>query len=279
MKNNVNAMDDNNEESSKFEDAAPSKDDSISPISMNQLQTISLQQRPSLLYPLLPVGSIIMIYGPPGCSKTLLASAMALAVASGSSLLKWHAPCCKSVMYVDGEMPLSLMRERLNMLAEGMGISRHIPLGILSRDILGERMPDLSTVEGQRALEIHISDIDLVIIDNIATLCGGSDQSAQSWLPVQNWAIQQRSRGKVIIFLHHPNKTGGQRGTCRRVDILDVVIRLERPRDYRSEDGARAILSYDKARHLYGDMVKPIEIQLVTRANGKVEWIFTDLEY
>ena len=49
-------------------------------------------------------------------------------------------------------------------------------------------------------------------------------------------------------MLHHTNKSGGQRGTSAREDNIDVSITLKRPFDYTAEDGARFLVSFQKAR-------------------------------
>ena len=62
-----------------------------------------------------------MLYAPRGVGKTLLALSMGLAVASGSPFLRWHAPRQRRVLYVDGEMPLVSLQERLRAISTGLG--------------------------------------------------------------------------------------------------------------------------------------------------------------
>jgi hypothetical protein len=46
--------------------------------------------------------------------------------------------------------------------------------------------PDLGTEAGQRALDPLLDGVDLLIIDNISTLCRtGSDNDAGSWTSMQ----------------------------------------------------------------------------------------------
>ena len=54
-----------------------------------------------------------MLYAPRGVGKTNLALSMAYAVASGGPVLKWTAPTAKRVLYIDGEMPIDTLQERL----------------------------------------------------------------------------------------------------------------------------------------------------------------------
>ena len=53
--------------------------------------------------------------------KTLFAMGLAYAVACGSSFIKWSAPEPKSVLFIDGEMPLSLMQERMQEIVKSFG--------------------------------------------------------------------------------------------------------------------------------------------------------------
>ena len=60
-------------------------------------------------------------------------------------------------------------------------------------------------------------------------------------------------------MIHHQGKTGDQRGTSAKEDILDTVIRLDRPKDYRSEQGARFEVHLTKAR---GISARPEQAEL-----------------
>jgi putative DNA primase/helicase len=78
-------------------------------------------------------------------------------------------------------------------------------------------------------------------------------------------------------MVHHQGKGGDQRGTSAKEDILDTVIRLDRPGDYRSEQGARFEVHLTKARGIYGVDAKPFEAQLF--ANGQtLTWAAREIE-
>jgi RecA-family ATPase len=93
--------------------------------------------RGMLLNPVLPERSLAMLYAPRGVGKTLLSLSIGLAVASGSPILRWHAPRQRRVLYVDSEMPLVSLQERLRAIATGFDVV--IPndgFRILAADIL-----------------------------------------------------------------------------------------------------------------------------------------------
>ena len=62
-----------------------------------------------------------MLYAPRGVGKTSWLFRSGLAVASGSPFLRWHAPRQRRVLYVDGEMPLVSLQERLRAISTGLG--------------------------------------------------------------------------------------------------------------------------------------------------------------
>lgn|SRR5215469_3119541 len=48
-------------------------------------------------------------------------------------------------------------------------------------------------------------------------------------------------------------KSGGQRGTSRREDLLDTAIVLEHPSDYAASEGLRCVVRYEKNRGFDGE--------------------------
>jgi hypothetical protein len=106
------------------------------------------------------------------------------------------------------------------------------------------RCPDLSTLEGQAWIDQQVGDTEVLFADNISTLVrSGKENEAESWLPVQNWALRHRRSGRAVAMLHHAGKGGAQRGTSRREDVLDTVISVRQREDYsprtQEEEGHR----------------------------------------
>lgn len=81
-----------------------------------------------------------------------------------------------------------------------------------------------------------------------------------------------RALGRSVIFIHHAGKGGQQRGTSKREDLLDTVIALKRPANYRAEEGARFEVHFDKARALLGHDVAAMEVALQATPDGKQFW-------
>ncbi len=140
-------------------------------------------------------------------------------------------------------------------------------------------MPDLSTPEGQRLLEPHLEGIHLVVVDNLSALCRyGSENEGEDWLPVQDWALRLRRHGISVLFDHHEGKNGSQRGTSKREDLLDTVIKLKSPSDYNPSEGLRCEVHFQKTRAMLGDAAKPFEVRMETGPDGRAVWTWRDLE-
>jgi putative DNA primase/helicase len=236
-----------------------------------------LPPREMLLDPILPERSLAMLYAPRGVGKTLLSLSIGLAVASGSPLLRWRAPRRRRVLYVDGEMPLVSLQERLRAISIGFAVA--VPndgFRVLAADNT-ENGLSVGSEEGQRAIDPLLSGVDLVILDNLSTLCtNGSESASDAWVPMQNWLLKLRRRGIAVLLVHHAGTNGRQRGTSRREDALDTVIGLRRPEDYLPEQGARFEVHFEKLRHrIEGDGAISFEANLesfVTDQGEGVRW-------
>lgn len=245
-------------------------------LNIEELMNRDYPPREMLLAPVLAMQSLSMVFAARGVGKTHFALACAYAVASGGSVFgRWSAPRPARVLYIDGEMPAVTLQERL------ISISRGAPSDIADPDLLriftpdeqDDPMPNLGTREGQMAVEPFLEGVSLVIVDNIATLARtGKANDEDSWMPVQEWLLALRRRGIAVLLVHHAGKNGSQRGTGAKEDILDTVIELKRPSDYKAEEGARFEVHFSKARGLYGEDVEPFEAVLTMNEDGQYTW-------
>ena len=239
-------------------------------INMADFLSMELPERGFLLHPVIPTQGIVILYAPRGIGKTFAALSMSLAVAGGLSLYNWRASKGNKVLYVDGEMPAIAMQERLNALACGMAAPELAMqnLSILTPDMQARSMPDLSTTDGQRSLEPFLDGVNLLVLDNIATLCRtGKENESQSWQSMQSWLLDLRRRGMAVLLVHHAGKSGDQRGTSAREDIMDTVISLRRPKIYSMAEGARFQVHLTKARGITGKDASPFEVHLQAKDN------------
>nr|CRY95410.1 hypothetical protein [uncultured prokaryote] len=238
--------------------------------------------RSMLLSPVMAIQSLSMIFAMRGVGKTFFALSCAYAVASGGGVFsRWFAPYPAKVLYIDGEMPAVTLQERLKSIALSSEADITDPdnLRILTPDEQDGPMPNLGTKEGQAAVEPFLDGVALVVVDNIATLARtGKANDEDSWIPVQEWLLTLRRRGISVLLVHHAGKNGSQRGTGAKEDILDTVIELKRPSDYRTEQGARFEVHFTKARGMYGSDTEPFEAMLTIDDQGQCSWTTRKVE-
>jgi AAA domain len=238
-------------------------------------------RRVEILEPWLPEKGMAMIFAPRSIGKTLLALSIAYAVASGSKLLGWQSDKPRKVLYIDGELPASALQTRLAAIVGGFENEPPAPdyFRLLSADLIEDGLPDLATQRGQRVLDAHIGDVELIVLDNISTLCrSGKENEAEGWAVVQSWAPAHRRSGRSTLFVHHAGKGGLQRGTSKREDVLDTVIALRQPQDYRRDQGARFELHFEKSRGFHGPDAESFEARYDLH-DGAALWTRTAILY
>lgn len=250
-------------------------------VNLMEFVTRDIPPRERILAPWLLTQSLNMIYAWRGIGKTHVALGIAYATASGGSFLKWKAIKPRRVLYIDGEMPAASMQDRL----KGLVASNDVDFDpdyfkLITPDLQTGAMPDLATADGQDAIDAIMGETELIVIDNLSCLArsGGRENDAESWLPIQPWALRQRQQGRSVLFLHHSGKGGAQRGTSKREDILDTVLTLKRPAEYNPADGAVFEVHFEKTRDMHGDDAEPFEARLQTDALGQSAWTYSTVE-
>jgi putative DNA primase/helicase len=242
-------------------------------LKMGDLIDRTFPPRECFLKPILATGSLAMLHAQRGAGKTRFALSMAYAVASRQGFLRW--PCERSgrVLYVDGELPATLLQERAKVLGP------ETPnLLLLSRDVLMRdarlTIPDLAQPEGRKFLDeiIDREKIDLIFLDSLSTLIrSGIENDAESWTPVQDWLLQHRFNGRTVVLIHHEGRSNRPRGTSKREDVLDTIMGLKLKDETSGNDAATFELHFNKSREFYGIDAAPLLVQLSTKS-GCAEW-------
>ena len=247
-------------------------------LSLHDFLQMELPERGFLLFPIIPEQGLVLLYAPRGIGKTLLASAIALAISSGTNLFHWTCPQARAVLYIDGEMPAAALQERLAALALGAGIdSSGSQFKLVTPDQQEKPLPNLAQSGGQHLFEPFLQDVSMVVIDNLACLCSaGRENETESWQPVQRWLLDLRRRGISALVVHHAGKNGDQRGTSAREDVMDTVVALKRPEAYTPQEGARFEVHITKARGMAGEEVAPFEVQLRQEGSAFL-WSYTKI--
>jgi putative DNA primase/helicase len=241
---------------------------------------MDIKPREMVLGPILPVQGLVMLHAKRGVGKTHLALGIAVAVASGKPFLRWETQKPRKALFVDGELPASVLQQWIaEACAAGGADEVGDNLTLITPDLQEFGIPDLATLEGQSALLEHVQSADLVILDNLSALVrAGNENEAESWLPLQAWALDLRRQGKSVLFVHHSGRSGNPRGTSKREDLLDTVIALRHPVSYRASEGLRAELHFEKTRHFHGKGAEPFEVELRADTDGVCQWLTRDLE-
>jgi hypothetical protein len=249
-------------------------------ISAVEFMDIAFPPREYIIEPWLETGSLAMLFSKRGIGKTRFMMSVAYAIGRGERFLDWNIAKARRVLYVDGELPGTLMQQRLKV----HGISEQI--SILSRDVLLRshrvNIPDLATPEGREFLDREITDkqAEVVILDSLSTLIkSGVENDAESWSPVQEWLLDLRLRGVTVIFIHHEGKAQTQRGTSKREDPLDTIVRLKETKsagESEANDTCEFELHFVKYREFTGAARAPRLVRLSTKS-GQAEWSYEAL--
>jgi putative DNA primase/helicase len=260
-------------------DWKPTERPRLQPLSLTEFLAQPIKSREMLLDPIIPEKGLAMVYGTRGTGKTMVALGLAYALATGTRFLKWSAPKPRRVLLIDGEMPAAALQERLSWIALGVGGDPKDDLKILVGDLIEEGgIGNIGSEKVQAELEPHLEGVDLLILDNLSTLTAViRDNDAESWGPIQEYLLRLRRRNISVLIVHHAGKGGQQRGTSRREDVLDTVIKLARPSDYEPTEGARFEVHFEKGRGMVGEQLKPFEAKFEVRAD-KAIWTTREIE-
>ncbi len=256
-------------------------------IDAQQWLTLELPPQRYLVSPIIAEKSLTMLYAERGIGKTFVALNMAMALANGCSVFgsKWKVNAPTKVLYIDGEMPAQAFQQRIRGLAlnhqKTHENSYFSNLVTYSADVQNSPLANIATPEGQAKVDTLLKragNVQVLILDNLSCLArGGDDNEGESWLPIQEWLIRLRSSGLAVLILHHSNKSGGQRGTSRREDVLDTVITLKRPADYMTDQGARFQIHFEKTRGFHGEDALGFEVWL-KNSEKRYHWAVTNYQ-
>ena len=246
-------------------------------LDLAELFALDIKPRGMVLEPIIPEKGLVMLYATRGTGKTHVALGIAYAVATGSAFLKWRARRARRVLVIDGEMPASELRERLQWINGGATPTPRT-LKILPIDLVERGIRTLACPEVQAELDPWLAGVELLVLDNLSSLTAAlRENDSDSWSPIQDWLLRLRRRGISVLIVHHAGKTGGQRGTSRREDVLDTSISLRHPSDYAPEQGARFDVHIDKGRGIHGEQAKPFEAWLEV-VNNTAVWTMKEIE-
>jgi putative DNA primase/helicase len=242
-------------------------------VTSNQLHALHLVPRRKLLGDWFAEGDLGILFAFRGVGKTWFALGIATALSTGGRLGEWQAHEAVRVLYIDGEMPADLMRDRCYGLQ-----SNNDHLEFLNHEILFDRtgkVLNITNPEVQQAITQHCvaSGIKVLILDNLSTLARGmKENEADSWELVNNWLLDLRRRKVAVVIVHHAGRSGEMRGTTRREDNVFWIIALDDARKNADDKrGARFVSHFTKPSRNTQEEVPAYEWHFVTdKASGLV---------
>ena len=254
----------------------------FTPIDFPEFCKMKIEPRAMLMKPILREKGALMIFSYRGVGKTHVGAGIAYAAASGTKFLKWEAPKPYRVLLIDGEMPAADLQERYKAIVAGQSV---VPapgmFQILAADQMDFGIGNLADPKIQKEISQLVGALktSLLILDNLSSLAAViRDSDQESWNTIQAWILELRRCGVAVIILHHAGKSGEQRGTSRREDVLDTSVKLCHPVDYLPSEGARFEVHIEKGRGLHGDDAKPFEARLSNDGRGAYVWTVKELD-
>jgi putative DNA primase/helicase len=241
-------------------------------VTSHELRDLKLTPRRKLLDDWMAEGDCGFIFAPRGVGKTWIALAIAQALSTGGKLGEWQAHAAVKVLYVDGEMPPDLMRDRCDGLQASTA-----NLEFLNHEILFDRTGktlNITNREVQQAITQRCiaSGVKVLILDNLSTLASGmKENDADAWELVNNWLLDLRRRKIAVVIIHHAGRGGQMRGTSRREDNVFWIIALDdMKKNAEDKRGARFVSRFDKPSRNTQNEVPPYEWHFVTETSGEV---------
>lgn len=236
----------------------------------DELPTVSDED--FILAPILPAGSIVLLYAPAGVGKTFFALLLSCAIAGGIAILdgRFRAPRKQRVLYVCSEMAASVAR-RITEIMESLGLSKdERDLNVWPSPDCQEPTINLESPEAWSRLAPYIDQCDFLVLDHLTGLTGGrNDQS--SWSKLWPHLKKIRAQGKTILIVHHSGKNGEMRGVSNIRDDVDSVIAMAA--DDHFTNCAR--LTWEKHRDdiNHGEALQPFDVLWSKcRKTGKMRW-------
>jgi putative DNA primase/helicase len=102
-----------------------------------------------------------------------------------------------------------------------------------------------------------------LILDNLSALMPGCDESSGlEWDEISQWLLALRRIGITTLIVHHAGKNNQQRGTSKREDALDLILKLTKS-EKRKVSAFR--VDFEKARSLPESLKGPFAIEMQDR--------------
>ena len=260
-------------------------------ISLKELTIMDIPPRKAIIDPLIMEGSSMEINGGTGIGKTWFTLEMLCSICTGEKFLgKYEVANPRPVYYIDGEMPLESIRDRMNMIMaryiykyKVSEIPFHISNPLLFKNNFIPKINDTKITQPMFKDEVkRFSDIYqkplFICFDNLSCLTDYKENDNDDWTSMLDMYTELKHEGHSICHVHHVGKGGHQRGASRKHDALDTVIHLKRPEEYDASEGAVFNVKFDKHRHFAGEYARSFKCSIKVDDNNKVSWDISDFK-
>jgi len=216
-----------------------------------------------LLKDLILAAYVTLLYGDGGVAKSLLALALAVAVAGGSG--KWlgrEVESC-SVLYVDFELDAEEQARRVHQLCRGQGLGRP-PDELLYMSALGHPAGEAFA----SALEACIEhSIGLMVVDSLGPALQGDAEAARDVIGFFQKSIEPfRAEGIAILIIDHQSRlqqgqsyqSKGAFGSVFKTNLARSVIQAQA-----TERGEGTLtVRLRQKKHNFGPLAEPFGVKL-----------------
>lgn len=194
--------------------------------SVSEFLKLKYDEQIVYLDPLVRSESIVLITGSGGVGKTMFVLGFCKSLVSGEKFGDWEIKNTTKVLYIDGELPISVFSKRV--MDFGIGDDLIIMSSSVDRDTTFSLNDEYYRNEIKKYLiENHIK---VCVFDNLSSLTPGLDEnSKREYDPINQYFMDLRRHGVTSIIVHHTGKNKKeQRGTSGRTDNIDIWINLEK---------------------------------------------------
>lgn len=209
-----------------------------------QLLAMRTEPREWVITNLLRDRQMAMLYAPTGVGKSWLGMSLACLAAGGGSMYRFTGDKPASVLYIDGEMDLEDLRDRLKVCIAATGADMKKVgenLILYSRQAQDPRTPFLNLDDAgdrERLMQlIQKHAPQFIVLDNFSTLVEVEDEnSASAFNGITNLLLTLKQDRRAALLVHHSRKgsaadTSSYRGSSRLSVTFDVIIKALRPDD------------------------------------------------
>jgi hypothetical protein len=268
--------------------ASPSENPMVV-VGCHELLTLDMPQPEFIVDPLLSVGGSMMIYSWAGVGKSFFTTELAAHVAMGlQKFFVWPVTRAYRVLYLYGEMHGGEIRKRWKEIAAGhkMEVPEDDQLGFVSKEFQRIKRaprhaydwrPSIASPTDRHIVEDWVArGYHLLVLDNVSTLWPASQERVSDREAfLKDWFMDLNQNGTSVISLTHSGKGGDFLGDSSQIHILDSVLKLRRPGDYRREEQLRAEVKIEKLRHECKDfrLLQEFEVSLTTDSDMGATWL------